>query len=526
MEPISSPHLEHREPKPHRTTSNDTAPGVTTVSSYEQSRIILLRTFFFLLGAILTIVSGIVIVRKLTVDEYAIYQIVNKRLALMAMGVIQIIDLWIFRDVARLFKGSLLASLKIGLLVGTTLSVVSGIYIYDISRDIIVSLMSATAILTYTMWLISLNILDATRPVMVSIQRLLTRLTYVSLVILLVYLLAKGLIGSLTALITGYAVGVVLTYLWTKKRIEFKLEEVTSVSIRELLNLERIKAGIYRGLMMIFGSLDAVIVIKFLGSLVVSAFFVLRLIMSILSESVNISLRYLQYAGLKGNRAKNLLFLLRMELAIVAGPLVFIAYYNDHTIYVLNPSYIWISPLIVLVSVESVVRLLTNGVMNILLGEIKSRDVEEAYYIQRYFRIRFWLTIMYIIYVVVLAYAYTKGLLLDTDYSFIELWILGSLVTWIGHLVSYMTVEEFRKRLPLRLLSSNVLGYLLLYVVAAIVIVQFIGPGSAPSPYFWEEVSILLKPAIIYYTIYLAIIVVLDQEIRKTISLVIKEKMR
>ncbi len=496
------------------------------MSSYEQSRIILLRTFFFLLGAILTIVSGIIIVRKLAVDEYAVYQIVNKRLALIAMGVIQIVDLWIFRDVARRFKGSLLASLKVGLLVGTVLSVVSGIYIYDVSRDIIVSLMSATVILTYIMWLISLNILDAARPVMVSVQRLLTRLTYVSLVILLVYLLAKGLMGSLTALITGYAVGVVLTYFWTKKRIEFRLEEVASVSIRELLGLERIKAGIYRGLMMVFLSLDAVLVLKLLGSLVVSAFFVLRLITSILSESVNISLKYLQYAGLKGDRAKNLLFLLRMELAIVAGPLVFIAYYNEHTIYVLNPSYKWIAPLIVFVSIESVVRLLTNGVMNILLGEIRSRDVEEAHYIEKYFRIRFWLTIIYIMYVAVLAYASMQGLLLNTDYSFIKLWILGSLVAWIGHLVSYVTVKEFRERLPARLLSSNVIGPLLLYIVIGIILVQFIGPRSAPSPYFWEEISILLKPAILYYVLYLAIIVVLDRDIGKTISLIIRERMK
>ncbi len=496
------------------------------MSSYEQSRIILLRTFFFLLGAVLTIVSGIVIVRKLTVNEYAIYQIVNKRLALMAMGVIQIIDLWIFRDVARLFKGSLLASLKVGLLVGTLLSAVSGVYIYDISRDHIVSIMSATAILTYTMWLISINILDAVRPVMVSIQRLLTRLTYVGLVVLLVYLLARGLIGSLTALITGYAVGVVLTYFWTKKRIEFKLEDVASVSIRELLDLERIRAGVYRGLMMVFASLDAVLVLKFLGSLVVSAFFVLRLVMSILSESVNISLRYLQYAGLKGDMAKNLLFLLRIELAIVVGPLVFIAYYNDHTIYVLNPSYIWIAPLIVIVSIESIVRLLTSGVMNILLGEIRSRDVEEAYYIRKYFRIRFWLTIMYIIYVAVLAYAYVQGSLQGTDYSFIKLWISGSLVAWIGHLLSYMAVEEFRNRLPAKLLLSKVVGYLLLYTAVGVFLVKFIGPGSTPSPYFWEEISILLQPAILYYLLYLIIIIILDSGLRKTMILIITEKLR
>ncbi|MEB3764972.1 MAG: hypothetical protein GSR77_02235, partial [Desulfurococcales archaeon] len=66
----------------------------------------------------------------------------------------------------------------------------------------------------------------------------------------------------------------------------------------------------------------------------------------------------------------------------------------------------------------------------------------------------------------------------------------------------------------------------LLYTVIGIVLVQFIGPGLAPSPYFWEEVSILLKPAILYYILYLTIIVILDREIRETISLIIREKMR
>lgn len=487
------------------------------MNSRVHGRIMVIRILFFFLSAIITIVSGMILVRKLSLAEYALYQVINKRFTLITLGIINVIDIWIFRDVARLYKRSLLASIKIGFLSGIVLAILTYSYVNTISEDFIISTLSGLAIFIYSLWLVALNVLEATRPVIVSIHRFATRSIYVILIILLVYIFKEGIFGALSSLLTGYFLGVILAYYWIKKRVDISLSEVHSTNIRELLDRNRITTGVFRGLIYILSGLDVIVVLNFIGNIVVSAFFVLKLIHGIILEAFNSSFRYLQYAGLKGESASNLISLLKLVLAIVIGPLAFMSIYSIHVIYLLNPQYEWIAPLVWLISIQVTMDLLSSGLSNILMGEIRERGSSEAYSLKSYFRARFIVTLLYLGYVLLLVGLDKSNLISMDGYTFMILWLLGLLLFSFGNFISYYAVKWFRSIMPMKTIARNIISYIVMYSIVGVLISIVIGPRSSPSVFFWKELSILIGPALVFYIIYLLLVIFFDKDIRNII---------
>ncbi|MEB3760043.1 MAG: hypothetical protein GSR81_04255 [Desulfurococcales archaeon] len=487
------------------------------MNNREHGRIMVIRLLFFFLSAIITVISGMILVRKLSLAEYAVYQVINKRFTLITLGIINVIDIWIFRDVARLYKKSLFASIKIGFLSGILLAILTYLYVNTINGDSIVGILSAFAIFIYSLWLVALNVLEATRPVIVSIHRFVTRSIYVISIILLVYILKEGIFGALSSLLMGYFIGVILAYYWIKKRVDIRLSEVHSTNIRDLLDKNRITTGIFRGLIYILSGLDVIVVLNFIGNIVVSAFFVLKLIHGIILEAFNSSFRYLQYAGLKGESASNLISLLKLVLAIVIGPLAFMSIYSTHVVYLLNPQYEWIAPLIWLISIQVTMDLLSSGLSNILMGEIRERGSSEALSLKMYFRARFIVTLSYLCYVIVLVGLDKSNLIAIDRYTFMILWLLGLLLSSFGNFISYYAVKWFRSIMPLKTIARNILSYIAMYSVVGLLLSFVIGPRSSPSVFFWEELSILISPALIFYIFYLLLIIFFDKDVRNII---------
>ncbi len=481
----------------------------------EYSRIVVLRLVFFTISALMTVFTGLIIVRKLGVEDYAIYQSVNKRLVPIVSGLLGIIDLWLYREAARKVRTIFAAGTYVALIIGLIGFVIGGVFVYSFTSNIILGSLAGSVLLTFSMWLAYTRMLDATRPVKVSLQKVITRLLYLVFVTILVYLHRMGVFGAFISLFMGYLLGAVISVVWLLKVIKPKREDFLKPPLRLFYGYNRYKIGLLSAIRRIIVNVDVLIVLEAAGSLVVSTFFALRVLAGMVMDVIPATVRYLHMAGLRGTNTRDLLFTIRIILAIIIGPLVYASIYHFHVAYLLNPKYAWASAVIVIFSIDAFFRVVLIALENLYFGTVRERGIEESEELYSY-QLRAVLVVnAYLIGIVFMSVSYMVGFLSLDEKLVLYGWSILRLASALGSMYVVLSRRLVKEVLSSRTLIKDIAVPSIIYGAIAVLYSLFIKPQVSPSIYFWEELRILAEPAILFYIMYLITIFLVDSELRE-----------
>ncbi len=482
-------------------------------------RILFLRTILYMLAAITSILSGFILVRRLSILDYAVYQTVNKRVRNYVQAASVTLQIWFFRDSLRSIPGTLEIGFLAGSLLGAVGGVIAGALVYGLTHSTAAAALAFTAMLAYSLWQIYWFMLDSLRPVRVGVVRLITRLSYGALVLALVYYLGRGLIGALASLTLGYLLGLALILASLRGRL------VRASSIRSAIETMRhiwggrVRASLYRFLRLLLKSLDVMLAIPLAGSLVVAAFFAMNVIGGIIYESFLAAMSFLQSAGLRGAEKSQSYRALRLSLLIVTPLLTYASIYHVHIAYLINPKYAWASPLILIVSAAVLLDVTAAGIKNILLGEIRGLPLlEEARVIGSFYKRIMLPSPIYLGVLLTLLLA-TRG----NPYHAAIAWALSLLAYMVLDTLLTITFRSPYNTVSPRECVSEVYKPFTLYLAAAIVASLLSPPSQPPSPHFISEVLILLRPGLQALALYAAIILVVSGEARQTLRQAIRD---
>ncbi len=481
----------------------------------DSSRIVVLRLVFFTISALMTVITGLIIVRKLGVEDYAIYQSVNKRLVPILSGILGLIDLWLYREAARKVRTIFAAGTYASLVIGLIGFVIGGVFVYSLTSNVMLASLAGSTLLAFSLWLAYTRMLDATRPVKVSLQKVITRLVYLVLVILLVYLYRMGVFGAFISLFMGYLLGAILSVVWILKVIKPKREDFLKPTLRLLYGYNRYKIGLLSAIRRIVANADVLIVLKAAGSLVVSTFFALRVLAGMVMDVIPATLSYLHMAGLKGTSTRDLLFTIRIILAIIIGPLVYASIYHLHVAYLLNPQYAWASAVIVIFSIDAFFRVVLIALENLYFGIVRERGIEESEELYSYHLRVVSVVVVYLLIIGFMSVSYMAGLMSLDEKLVLYGWSIMGLASALGMTYVVLSRRLVRETLSSRVLISEIAVPSIIYGAIGVVYSLFVKPQVSPSIYFWEELRILAEPAIVFYIIYLITIFFADSELRK-----------
>jgi hypothetical protein len=251
------------------------------------------RTLIFLLSAILSSLTGFIIVRKLDPVSYAAYQSFTKRVIQYIAMTTVFYEIWLYRDFIRRVSG-FRKTVKLYAIIAGIVGGSSGfLLVYWISQDVIAGMLALLAGSILGVRSPYMLALDAVRPLRAPTIRVIQRSLYFLLAILLILYLKLGLNGALLSFLAGVSAGFVLTLRWLAEHPSWVEHEKGGRSF-SLLKL-RLKASIARMFSYFIPNVDVPLAYYITGNpLLISAFFAARLIPFTLLDIVRNMFRYIQ----------------------------------------------------------------------------------------------------------------------------------------------------------------------------------------------------------------------------------------
>lgn len=487
-------------------------------------RIMLLRILLFSAATLLTIVSGFILVRRLDQLSYAAYQSLNKRASMIVLSVYVLYSLWIYRDVVVGRPGVYTAGLLLGVMSGAGVGLLGGATVYGLTGSLVGGLLAFVAVLFYSLWVNTGNMLDALRPVRIGVSRLLTRLTYSTLIVVTVYLLHLQLAGALASLALGYAAGLVLNVSWMRGRIPRSgLGDAVRLIVR--VWAPRAKASIYMFLRSLLLSLDVFILLPLAGPGLVAAYFAYRIVSGMVYDAFNSAFSVLHRAGLKGSELSRLLKALRLAMAFPVVVLVYSAVYRVHVAYLVGTRYLWASPALILVNAAALVNLLHSGLTNAVLGFVREESVEEEGRIIGWMSKLFLYPAIFYILATLAAGLLSRLGALDT-YRTLLFWLVGALVSRVlDHAVMPLFPSKVRG-LSYKAMVREAYVPVGLYIVLALIASLAAPPPGPPVVRFIPEALKLGVGGSEALAIYGLLLLVFDADMRGLMGSVLRAGLR
>ena len=243
-------------------------------------RVATIRGILRFLAVLLSTVTGIIIARKLDPSSYALYQIVTKRITPFSALPSTLASFWAYRysamgvhGIARAHIVMVSLSSVLAFLLALVL-IVNG----DIS-DTYLPILASVSACTLTFYVGLRPYAIALRPVFSEVAAFVYRCVYTVLITLLVYLYSLEALGALIALTVSSVIGTAILLHGMRKWLA---ESMCRRCIVEWIR------GAYVPLLNWFAAflsaLDVVIVLMFMSSYVVAAFFAITLALGIVVE--------------------------------------------------------------------------------------------------------------------------------------------------------------------------------------------------------------------------------------------------
>ncbi len=466
-------------------------------------------------GIALTInaIASLILVRKLPVADYALYQAVIKRLTGFTNIPFTLTSFWIYRYMVQKRKGTWEASLIL-VLVAALLGFSIGFF-FTLSKgfSLMIAILAGLALLSFESFRPINTSIDALRPVRFGLLQLIYRALYSTLIFLLVYVMAEKIVGAFVSVIIAFLATSAIGFLWLRDFLPppgnpfHILKEWVKGSYLTLVST----------LSTLVMSFDVIVAYKFLGSLGVAAFFASFVFFSYLREPLLHGLRYLQGYLLSGGAPERTLRSLKATIIFLSPILVYFMFNSEHIIYLLNPKYVFASKAIIVLAIDTYIFVLFASISNIYAGLIKGNAEETARKLIKLELILFAFSLFYIFFIF-LTLSRTK--LVEKGVMF---WAFSKLILDMLYLATYIITFPDSK---LKNSIAREVFYNSIYFVGALPLGYVIRAHGTPSPHFFRELFIILPSFSILLTIYYVSIILISKEIRRSLKSLIGDILR
>ncbi len=463
----------------------------------------LFRTASVFIALLFSVVASIILVRKLSPSDYALYQTLFKRVTTFTDIPFALTVFWIYRYMVQRVEGTFEASLAITLTSSALALILGTIFPFRMGFPLSTALLGGISLIFFELLREIYVLVDALRPVRYGIIQIVYRILYSSFVFLLVYILTEGVLGALISVTLSGLVTVLAGFLWVKDLLP--LRSSPKGPLREWAK------GIFIPLLgtvsYFIVALDVFLAYKFLGSVAVAAFFASSALFSLLREPIMHGMRYLQGYLLAGGLLENTLRTLKVTVMVLAPILAYVAVNPLHAIYIMNPLYSFATKAVTVMSFDVFVVVLSASVGNVYAGMVGGGAEEATKELLWIYRAGLLVSIGYVA-VLVPTFLFSKSKLPLV----VALWALTITVRdLLGLLIN---VYAFSKKGKLHDII-NELKVSVLFFTLAFPIALVIRPSFSPSPRFFTEVFKLLPTFILNLTIYYGIVLLINRDLRK-----------
>ena len=460
----------------------------------------LIRSLLYAVALLVNAVASVVLVRRLGVQDYALYQTVMKRVTQYAARLPGLYGLWLYRYTVQGVRGAAATGLVLSVASGLLAAAVGYSAAAQLGASPGTAVVAALASAAMVLWAGLRLIVDAARPLRVAVLVLVHRLLYSALVILLVYFMGLGVGGAFAAPLASYMVVLVLGLLWLKDRGVLLWPGLRRVAEIALEWMRRAYVTAISNAAAFIQALDVVVVYALSNAGVVAAFFAITNILMLVTEAAGSSFTYLHGFVLSTRDYGSAANAVRITALLASPLLAYAAVYPLYLVYLLNPVYSWAVSAAPLAAAASLIFMVDVGLLNLLAGLVGDGDGSG----RKLARLYSTMLASSVIYLVLLALGLTAS---DSQQGDVTAWAAAFLARSIALLLllSVYTPPSISSAL-FRPLVWSLLGYPVLAVLAALVF----PPRGAPSPRFWETFWAVAPPAAGAVLLYAALVLLVD----------------
>lgn len=461
------------------------------------------RLVLHMAAMMFSLISGVILARRLDAVEYAVYQTLSRRLEAYASLPANIVRFWGYRYVAMRVKGawhsyvlSLTASATIGIPVAATITAM-----YD---GVLGSLLLLAGLYGFlriaTPRLVST--LEAIRPVRSELIVLIQRGLSTVLVVVLVLVLGTGLWGALVSAIIAMTTAILTTLASSKHLLR---EPICWKCIREWFSRRGVLLPLMVWLTFMLYGLDAIYAKILVGADAVAGFFAAILFANIVYEVSMVATRHLYAYLLSGGDYSTVLLTWRATLAMAALPLGYMAARPNETISLLNPAYAFAAQALQLYTINVLVLYYALTLTQILQGHERSRTPVPGGTL--------WKSITYALASATL-FAILYPILVSQASTLAEATLLWALALLLSNIIRTLLLAKAASSITsLYVMAKELVLPTLAYYAIAYLAATLLAPTGVKGV-FWLDVETVAKGAIYTTVVYTAIVLVVDKTIR------------
>jgi hypothetical protein len=452
-----------------------------------------------LIALLISTIASFVLVRRLSPNDYAIYQTITKRAVFFGSILLTLMGDWAYRYNAQKIPGSLEAGIALSLLSALFSALAGFIVAAYLGVGGYLLLIAAATVAMMNMYNAIRILMNALRPVRYAALILVYRTVYTVMIISLVYLVHGGLLGALFGALFASTISAFSGYAWIREA------RPLPNSWRKVLGewLRHSYVYVPSVITVILASLDAMIADRVWGKEVVAAFFATLIVFSLLREAVMQGFSYVTTYLLRGGNVENTLGAMRFSLFAITPLLIFALAHPDHAIFLINPHYSWATSAIRYQAIATLIALYEAFLGPLVRGLIKG-DARLAR--DKVFKISLFVLFSQIIYIVLIAITLIKA----PNQSFaVNGWILASVIGSFVKIISFLIYFKPLRKEDVAFITLPAISYASVSYVVSI----FISTPN-PSQRFFVELIIISKPFFIYALIVYVLCMIVDPYIR------------
>ncbi len=454
-----------------------------------------LRAVLYSLAVLASLVSGLVIARKLSPSDYALYQTTMKRMTWYPTTILNAFGFWAYRYAAQGIPGTASTYLLIAIVHAAVGAAIAYVFTASLAAPLPTRLLASAAVAVFTVHVAARTLLDALRPVRYAAAVLTRRILYLALVLALLYTIGLNAATVLTAVLAATTAALAAELAWLKPWITRPAKRLAVEWLRGLhVPLASSAAAALAGV-------DAIIAYTLAGDMVVAAYFAATLPATIVAETVSTSVTHLQAYILGGGETAAAYAAARLAILLAAPLLAYMAAHPKHVIALVNPAYQWAAPALTILALTQVANLATSALGQAAAGAYRGRAPQVSRELLRLALPGIASNTAYLA-LVAAALAYTS-----TNQARAAAWAAAALATVLLRLalLAHVAPPTARKGLARSLLAPATA-----YTTLALATAHLAPPPPHPPKRFWDTLAVLLPPALQHLAVYTAAILALD----------------
>lgn len=457
-----------------------------------------------LVAVVLASVASFILVRKLPVSDYAIYQMLTKRMYMYLMFPVVIASYWAYRYLAQGVKGSFKTFMLFAIASSLASLVLGAAQLCSMGFSIVISLVLGMCVSLIVLYNGILSVLTGMYPRMASYSGIIRNLVYVGSIVVATYVFGLHLVLAGVACIVSLIIGIAMLILPSTSLLR---ERLCRQCIREWVRGSWLPMlGWFAGFV---ANLDVVVVSTLASERIVAAFFALTLVPRMVVEIIAWGFGHLQAYVLKTYDIVSAVDASRLLTALMAFAVGYTIALPEQIAAFSGAKYLYAAIALPFLAIPQLLYVLNDAVMKLVAGLDTSRASKPGTLLIDNVKSSLYGAVVYIALLAVLVWVF-HGV---DDVILLAYW-------GIALLVSQLVVMVYRLA-RLNVAARNIVLSRLILPVAAYTVVAYTASMlmgyNMYSTVFVENlmftISSMLKPL----AVYTAIIVVVDSVARKLV---------